>query len=446
MNAKPATVEEPIAAIATAPGAAGISIIRLSGAGSLAIGDQLVEARFKPSARSAGTFYHAVLYHPQTRERLDDALLLVFRAPHSYTGEEALELQCHGGRLPARRVLAAAVAAGARLARPGEFTERAFLNGRLDLTQAEAISAFISAETERQAVVARSQLDGALGTRINGLYEQAVHLSAEVEHALDFEEGELPESFPARVKHDILALAKLVHALVASWRQNGHLLGDGARVVISGAPNVGKSSLLNALLGRNRAIVNARPGTTRDAIEEGYVLNGIPIRLVDTAGLRETADEIERDGIERTKQLMAEADLNLMLVDLTSLLPAAPLPEVPPRTLLVLTKLDLAPGARADALCVSSKTGEGLNELGEAILKFLGETAEAGGASEIVSARQAAELQAAAEHLEAACALRDWVLLANELRAAAECLGRIIGRVYTRDLLDSIFSHFCVGK
>lgn len=438
----------PIAAIATAPGAAGISIIRVSGSGSLALGDRLVDGASKPSCRPAGTFFHTFLRDPRTGDRLDDVLLLVFRAPHSYTGEETLEIQCHGGRIPARKILGAVLAAGARPARPGEFTQRAFLNGRLDLTQAEALCSFIQAETEKQSAVARAQLDGSLGTRVNSLYAEAVRLSAEVEHALDFEEGELPETFAPAVAGSIDALAASVTALAETWGRGGRLLREGALVVISGAPNAGKSSLMNALLGRDRAIVNSRPGTTRDAIEEGYSLSGIPIRLVDTAGLRETQDEIERDGIARTRKLMAEADLNLALLDATALGPASSLPTVPPRTLLVLTKADLAARLPAGALAISSKTGYGLPELGRAILKALGRAETEAGSDEIVSARQAAELRVALENLHAARPLcsADWVLAANRLRAAAEALGRITGRVYTADLLDTVFSRFCVGK
>lgn len=452
--------DSPIAALATAPGPAGVCVVRVSGAGALALGDRLAPlARLKPSQREGGSFFHARIVHPLTGETLDDAVFLVYRAPHSYTGEETLELQGHGGAVPARRLLEAALAAGARLAEPGEFTRRAFLNGRLDLTQAEAVCDFIQSKTERSAHVARAQLDGALGQRIGALYERMTGLCAEVEHLLDFDEGELPDTFAQQAAARLAELTCEVDRLVLTWNE-GHLLRDGALVVLSGRPNAGKSSLLNALLGRNRAIVHAVPGTTRDAIEEAYALNGVPLRLVDTAGLRETNDAVEVEGIGRARALMRQADLNVHLVDQSE--PWVPLAESElavlsaGRTLLVLTKCDL-PSAGELALPgglthvrLSAKTGEGIAALRAAVSAKLGLDHESPG-QPVVSVRHVTELRLAAgqarlasEALAAGAA--HLVIAANHLREAAEALGRIVGRVYSDDLLDAIFSRFCVGK
>ena len=455
-----AHVSAPIAALATAAGAAGVCVVRISGPGALEIGDRLVpEAARKPSRRGAGTFFHAVVLHPQTRERIDDAVLLVYRAPHSFTGEDTLEIQGHGGSVPARRLLEAALAAGARMAEPGEFTRRAFLNGRLDLTQAEAICDFIQAKTDRAAHVARAQLDGALGQQVGLLYEQMLSVCAEVEHLLDFDEGELPDLFTERTSARVAEAVQKLERLAATW-SSGHLLRDGALVVISGRPNAGKSSLLNALLGRNRAIVHEVPGTTRDVIEEGYALNGVPLRLVDTAGLRETADAVEREGIGRARDFMRQADLNVHLID-SSVPASADLAEelraLPARrTLIGITKCDL-PAAGAVRLPpelprvrLSVKTGAGMAELKTAMAQALGVDEEAYGPP-VVSLRHVTELREAAGQGQSAIAAlaagaERLVIAAGHLRAAAEAVGRIVGRVYSDDLLDAIFGRFCVGK
>jgi len=347
-------------------------------------------------------------------------------------------------------LLDAVLAAGARLAEAGEFSKRAFLNGRMDLTQAEAICDFIQAKTERIAHVARAQLDGALGSHINRLYDAMTAHCADIEHQLDFDEGELPDSFVRNTTTAIHETHTQIQRMIASWNTSGHLLREGALVVISGKPNVGKSSLLNAMLGRNRAIVHDAPGTTRDAIEEGYALEGIPLRLVDTAGLRDTADAVEQEGISRAHRLIQQADINLYLIDSTT-------PDMPPhtldpsRTIVVFTKKDLAARPDADgSVAVSSKTGEGLDALGKRILRKLGVDAEQD-ITAIVNARHADELRLAHDATShALTALTttpcDLVIAANHLREAAEALGRITGRCYADDLLDAIFSRFCVGK
>lgn len=457
-----ASLESPIAAIATAPGPAGVCVVRLSGSGSLRVGDRLVpDASKKPSQRETGSFFHARIVHPVTGEAVDDAVLLIYRAPHSYTGEETLEIQGHGGSIPARTILEAALVAGARLAEPGEFTKRAFLNGRLDLTQAEAVCDFIQAKTDRAAQVARAQLDGALGQRISVLYEQVTGLCAEVEHLLDFDEGELPGSFFENVGSGLLSVSMDLEKLVLSWN-NGHLLRDGALVVISGCPNAGKSSLLNALLGRNRAIVNEEPGTTRDVIEESVALGGISVRLVDTAGLRETENVVEREGIERARTAMSQADLNLYLIDQSATLnpeDARAIRTFPvATTVLVLTKRDCSPGGvppvvpeGLTTVGISVVTEEGLGTLRTIIIEKLGLASYESSGQPVVSLRHVTELRRSLQKVRQACEIlskgsEHLVIAANLLREAAEALGRITGRSYSDDLLDTIFGRFCVGK
>jgi len=467
------TSTDTIAALATAPGAAGVCVVRVSGPGALALGDRLTpSARPAPSRRPAGTFFHAVIAHPLTGERLDDALVLVFRAPRSFTGEDTIEIQGHGGLLPPRRLLEAALAAGARLAEPGEFTRRAFLNGRLDLTQAEALCDFIGAKTERAAQVARAQLDGALGREVGRRYEELTGMCAAIEHLLDFDENEPPPGAAEAYAAALTPLADALRDLAGSW-ERGHLLRDGALVVICGRPNAGKSSLLNALLGRDRAIVHDAPGTTRDVIEEGYALCGVPLRLVDTAGLRSAADAVEREGVRRAQALIRQADLILYLVDRSAASDLSDLSDSetcnphlfpPERTLLCLTKCDLPPApqpahcplplptapANSSTFLLSTVTGEGLSELKQAIIRSLGLEREPCG-QQVVSLRQAEELrEAARQSLAARDALEagpeGFVLAAGHARHAAEALGRILGRVYSDDLLDAIFRRFCVGK
>lgn len=466
-------MNDTIAAIATAPGPAGVCVVRISGPEALQVADRLTPfTSHKPSRRAAGNFFYADIIHPLTNEKIDDALVLIFHGPRSFTGEEVVEIQGHGGTLPSRRLLAAVLAAGARLAESGEFSKRAFLNGRIDLTQAEAICDFIQSKSERMAHVARAQLDGQLGSRMTALYETMLAHCAETEHQLDFDEGELSETFLHEITHAVEQTMSELSALIRSWETHGHVLRDGALVVLSGKPNAGKSSLLNALLGRNRAIVHHVPGTTRDVIEESLLVEGIPIRLADTAGLRMSTDDVEQEGIARSRALIQQADVNLHLLDATTVTEQE-IAELPhdARSLFVLTKSDLLapcgtspasgtgipaekidftgkPSGVEEPIRVSAKTGLGLKRLTEAILQKLG-VVNASEGLEIINQRHVQEIRsafAAAEQAHAYLIKKDLVIAANELRVAAEALGRIVGRVYTDDLLDAIFSSFCVGK
>ena len=300
-----------IAAIATAPGRGGVAVVRVSGSEAFGVAERLTgrngEADSRPLVRIGGIRFPSsgqVTASPL----IDESIILSFKSPHSYTGEDVVEFQCHGGTVTPRRVLEACLAAGARLARRGEFTERAFLNGRLDYAQAESVLDLIDAKTVRAADAALEGLAGRRGREARALYEQALDLSTRIEHSLDVDEGELPDDFLPSVKSSVSRLkSSLAHAIRRS--AEGRLLKSGALVVLAGPPNAGKSSLLNALLDENRAIVSDVPGTTRDSIEAWIDLDGWPIRLVDTAGLRESKDEVEVEGVKRTEELLSKADV-----------------------------------------------------------------------------------------------------------------------------------------
>ncbi len=447
-----------IAALATAPGLAGVAVIRVSGPEALEVADRLLKKR-KASTQAAGTFFLAALHHPKTAELVDRAMVLVFHAPHSYTGETTVEFQCHGGSQSPARVLAAVLAAGARLARSGEFTERAFLNGRMDLTQAEGVLDLLNARTERAAVAAQEQLAGRLRTAFDNVYAELLETSAVLEHHLDFNEDELPperlaataKSLAARIDQTAAEIAQLLATF-----EEGHLLRDGATVVIAGPPNAGKSSLLNALLGRERAIVTPVAGTTRDTLEESFNLRGIPVRLVDTAGLRETTCPVEALGIGRTRRALQTAEAILYVLDVSAEADLAALRELPPeRTLVLWNKVDLVdtpqpPSTEARPFFISALKPDTLKPVLEALHGVLLKSApEAAGAC--ISARHRQVLVAALEHCHAALPwLEDpamgWVIAASGLRQAAEEVATLTGRRYSEDLLERIFSRFCVGK
>ena len=448
---------ETIAAIATAPGPAGVAVVRVSGPEAFAVAGRLTRGRFAPPSGALPQARVCALFGA-AGEKIDGAVVLAFRAPHSYTGEDVVEFQCHGGAVTPRRVLESCFAAGARLARRGEFTERAFLNGKLDYGQAESVLDLIQAKTARAADAA---LDGLAGRRARAqrdLYDLALAASAELEHALDVDEGELPDRFFASVRTSLAALDAALGAALARIRE-GRILRDGARVVLAGPPNAGKSSLMNALLEENRVLVSDVPGTTRDAVEAWLDLDGWPIRLIDTAGLRETGDVIEAAGVARAEKLIAEADVVVVLgkgkgkgkrVKGKSaedhLLPF-PFSAHRPTLIPIHAKCDLG---RGEGLNVSAKTGEGLGELKRVIVSAL-EARAASGVPEAASSsddRALSVLCAARAHLAPLLqnAPLDLVLAGNAVRAVAEELGSLVGATYAADLLDSLFSRFCVGK
>ena len=449
--------KDTIAAISTAPGPAGIAILRLSGPASLAMADAIVRCNgAPPSQREGGTFLHGRIVHGE--EEIDEAVVLIFRAPHSYTREDVVEIQGHGGQAAAQRILQAVLAAGARPADPGEFTRRAFLNGRIDLVQAEAVADLIRARSDRAAAAAVEQLEGRLSTQINTLYDHLMAAVADLEASLDFEEGELPPSVLAQTDARLAAAEEEIQLLLATWEE-GHLLRDGARVVIAGQPNVGKSTLMNRLLGRDRSIVTHLPGTTRDTIEESLILGGIPMRLIDTAGLRDTSCLVEQQGVTRASLSIDQADLVLYLLDSSQPVSAearTTLARLSPKsTLLVQSKVDLvqeiptSPDHRYEIVACSASSEAGVTTVREALCARLGKMDTPPHA--VISERHRTLL-----HLAQACMVEarqltreDEALLvpaADLLRSALDHLGSITGRTYTSELLDAIFSRFCIGK
>jgi tRNA modification GTPase len=382
-------------------------------------------------------------------EQIDEGIALYFPAPRSYTGEPVLELQGHGGPVVMHALLAAALDAGARLAEPGEYTRRAFLNGRIDLAQAEAVADLIDAASREAARCALRSLSGEFSAAIDALMAALTELRALTEALLDFPDEEID---PLQRGDAAARLARLRTALddVLAKSRQGSLLRTGIHVVLAGRPNVGKSSLLNRLAGEERAIVTAVPGTTRDALREPIQIEGVPLVLVDTAGLRASRDEIERLGIDRTRQEMARADLVLVVVDACS--PEAPEGELPADAtrIRVLNKIDLVPGTaagrRGEEVLVSAKTGAGLDALRAAILEAAGWHGR-GESVFLARERHLRALRAAQAHLAGAAGQQDqWEFFAEELRLAQEALGEIGGRVSTDDLLGEIFARFCIGK
>ncbi len=440
-----------IAAVATAPGAGGIGIVRLSGADASAIARTLAAIDLQP--RHA----HYVAMRDARGELIDRGLALWFPAPHSFTGEDVVELQIHGAPVVLARLLARCIELGARHARAGEFSERAFLNGKIDLAQAEAIADLIAAQSDAQARAALRSLQGEFSARVNALLKSLIDARLHVEAAIDFPEEEIDFLADGQILARLDAIASSLDALLRD-AERGQRLRDGLHAVIIGAPNAGKSSLLNALTGSDRAIVTDIAGTTRDLLREAVNIDGIEITLVDTAGLRESPDVIESEGIRRARNELAQADLAILVVAPDDEARIDTLRAEVPRgaaVLVVHNKSDLADRSaieRVDAndhVHVSAKSGVGLDGLRAAIRQHagLGEGAEG---SFSARARHVAALQRVRESLANARHRlvhdRAGELVAEELRLAQHALSEITGEFSSDNLLGVIFSSFCIGK
>ncbi|HEV7575381.1 MAG TPA: tRNA uridine-5-carboxymethylaminomethyl(34) synthesis GTPase MnmE [Caldimonas sp.] len=463
--------EDPIVAVATASGRGAVGIVRVSGAALAPLVAALCGRALTPRQATYLPFRDG---HGAA---IDQGLAIFFAAPHSYTGEDVLELQAHGGPVVLQLLLARCLEAAAeldpatgharlahlRIARPGEFTERAFLNDKLDLAQAEAVADLIDASTEAAARSAARSLDGAFSSEIDALAEMLIELRLLVEATLDFPEEEIDFLVASDAQGRLVRATAGVDAVLARARQ-GALLRDGIRVVLAGQPNVGKSSLLNALAGAELAIVTATPGTTRDKVAQTIQIEGVPVHVVDTAGLRDAVDEVERIGVARTWAEIAAADAIVFLHDLTRLgepdyetgdaAIAARLPDglrADGRLLHVFNKLDLQRSASVDdGLVVSAVSGEGLDALRARLLALAGWQAAPEGLF-IARARHVDALQRSRRHLDraAAHAARGNAaleLFAEELRLAHDALGEITGAFTSEDLLGAIFGRFCIGK
>ena len=461
-------IDDTIAAIATAPGAAGLAVVRVSGPAALAVADDVFRGTAPLAAAVGHTLHHgwAVDSH-RTGEpvRLDEVVAAVFRAPRSYTGEDTVELSCHGGGVPARRVLAALQVAGARLAGPGEFTLRAFLRGRLDLAQAEAVADLVHAETESAGDLALAQLAGALSQRLEALEERITDAAAEVEARVDFAEDVGGIETPQHVRAAIAEVSLELDALLAGapWAR---AVREGVRVPLVGLPNAGKSSLFNALLGEDRAIVTAEPGTTRDRVSERLAIFGVPVTLSDTAGVRTATSPVEALGVARALAALDGAAVVLWVVDGAQ--PRAAEGDTLAaslagrRVLVALTKSDLPaattpeqvlaalPGTELRVVRVSAVTGAGLPALREALAALLGADRAGGLAGAVANPRHADALTRARDALGRASAVAEagspGEIVALELRESLAALGEVTGRNASEELLERIFARFCIGK
>lgn len=449
-----------IAALATPPGEGALAVIRVSGREALAVADRCFRPAGKRGVRPGVAASHTVHYGHLLRDGrvVDEVMLAVFRAPRTFTREDTVEITGHGGLLVARLALGAVLAAGARAAQPGEFTRRAFLNGRLDLAQAEAVAELIHARTTAAAALAAEQLAGTLSRRVGAVRDGLMRVLAHVEAHIDFPDEDIApdgrEALLDRLRSGLAALDGLL-----AGAHEGRLLRQGVRAAIVGRPNAGKSSLLNLLLGRDRAIVSPVAGTTRDTIEETANVRGIPVTFVDTAGLRDTADAIEGEGVRRSRRAADQAELILHVLDASE--PRHPaddalLAEWSGRArVLVLNKADLPqrlelPDGLAP-VAVSCTTGAGFEELQRAITAAVGAGRASGEAAEVlVNARHEDALRrardAAAGATEALAAGAGLELVAADLRVATRAVGEVVGQTATDDLLDLIFSQFCLGK
>ena len=429
-----------IAAVATPPGAGGIGIVRMSGGDVSVVAQKILLSGKLPPPRIA------------MREKfvaadgaiLDDGICLYFRAPHSFTGQDVLELQGHGGGASLRGILARCFELGARAAEPGEFTMRAYCCGKIDLAQAEAVADLIHAETDSAARAAANSLDGAFSRRAQAIGNKMIQLRAEMEAALDFADEET--GAPSDFSESIRALTNDVKKFLSECKQ-GAKLAEGIAIAIVGAPNAGKSSLLNALCGEDAAIVSAAAGTTRDVVARDIAFGGIPARISDTAGLRDNADEIEKEGIARAVRAMQNADIVLRVRDGEN----APAIKTSAKVLDIRNKIDLhsiAPGARDGVVYISAKTGAGLDDLRAAVAKFASNDCNAGGVSSFTA--RARHVAAIADSLrcfdEAQKCGTQAEIAAAWLSSAHDHIASLTGGVDDEKILGEIFSRFCIGK
>lgn len=455
--------QDTIAAIATPPGEGGVAIVRISGPDAEAITKKIFTRSHGENGRlKSHCLYHGRIVDPHTERVVDEVLLTVMRKPHSYTGENVVEIHGHGGAFLARQVLGLVLAQGARQAGPGEFTKRAFLNGRLDLAQAEAVLDLIRARTDKSAELALQQVSGELSSWVETLREELLDILVQVEAAIDFPEEEIE----LLQRHELIRrterLRTKINEIIASYNW-GRMFREGARVCICGRPNVGKSSLLNALLGAERVIVTPLPGTTRDVIEESINLDGLPAVLWDTAGIHDTSDRIERIGVQLSRAHLEKADAVILVVD--GSVPLTPddralLGSIRGKKILVaINKNDLPKAITVDELSrdcstghlvyVSAKTGDGVKELKHCLRELVIDGDEEP-AIVITNLRHKSALVRGAEGLgEALTALaqnRAPEFIAVDLHQASEALEEIIGRVESENILERIFNKFCIGK
>lgn len=449
-----------IVALATPPGSSGIGIVRMSGPASTAIANKI----FRPvkekeiTALSSHTLHRGFIH--DNGEDIDEVLLSVMRAPYSFTREDVVEINCHGGSLPLQKTLKLCIQEGGHLAEPGEFTKRAFLNGRIDLTQAEAVIDVINARSEAALKAATAQLEGAVSQQINTWRNQLLDLLAQVEAELDFPDEDIETENINAILNRVQEIESKLSQLIASFDE-GRLLREGITVVLAGRPNVGKSSLLNCLLKRERAIVTAIPGTTRDTIEEPHQLAGFPLRLIDTAGITHSTDEVEREGIRRSQKSLQQADLILLVLDGSQNLQQDDQQLIqivdPVKTIVIINKQDLSQNIKPDTInaClpkvrvvnISAKQSRGIDKLEEQIVTLLHHGRDVNQQELLLTnLRHYDALTRAQSNLTQARQNSLPELIATDIKEALDNLGEIIGVNTTEDLLERIFNNFCIGK
>ena len=455
--------QDTIAAIATPPGEGGVAIVRVSGIDAERIAQRVFSrSREKNGKLRSHMLYRGCIRDPQTKSVVDEVLLTIMRQPRSYTGEDVVEVHCHGGAFVSRQILGLILAQGARQAEAGEFTKRAFLNGKLDLAQAEAVLDLIRARTAKGAELALNQASGSLSKHVGELREELLDILVQVEAAIDFPDEDIELLQRPKLVKKLFALADKISAISATYEW-GRLFREGARVCICGRPNVGKSSLLNALLGEQRVIVTPIPGTTRDVIEESMNLNGLPVVIWDTAGIRQAADQVEQLGVELSHQYMKKADAVIVVLDGSQQLDPEDLSVLcsvgDKKRLVVINKNDLPMAVSADQvkyqdgeaelILVSAKTGDGIDPLksalGNLLINHQPEPEIA-----VTNVRHRSELIRSAESLaQGAKALGSGLppeIAAVNLNEAREALEDIIGLVNNDEILERIFINFCIGK
>jgi tRNA modification GTPase len=452
--------DDTIAAISTSIGHGGIGIVRISGNDAIRIADKLFLSLKKKKLKHTPS--HRIIYgrivEPGSREVIDEVLLSVMKAPGTYTREDIIEINCHGGAVAVRRVLELVLKYGARLAGPGEFTQRAFLNGRIDLAQAEAVLDVISALTDESQKTAIRQLSGNLSSKLEGIREKLIDLTALVEAFIDFPEDDIEPLSVKEMKKKARGIQRALHNLIDSSKY-GLILRDGLKTAIIGRPNVGKSSLLNALLQHDRAIVTELPGTTRDVIEEYLNIEGLPLKIMDTAGIRSVQDIAEKEGVKRSLMTMEDADLVLVILDGNSALHKTDLELLEKskskNTILVINKTDLPQKIRLDnppgeVIRISAKNGSGLDSLKKKIFKKATGGEVHHGTDIVTNVRHLQAIESASSSMTSFLVQlkKDTSpeFLSLELRDTLDSIGAIIGITTPDDILNRIFSSFCIGK
>ena len=457
-------LDDDIAAISTPIGSGGIGIVRISGSGSVGIADKIfvsADGR-KLGDKKSHTITYGHIVNPKTGETLDEVLVMLMLSPRTYTKENIVEINCHGGLLVTKKVLELVLNNGARLAEPGEFTKRAFLNGRIDLSQAEAVMDIIDSKTELSRKTAMNQLEGSIKQKVHGLREEILDMIAAIEAAIDYPEHDVEEETYSQMHKRITLLKSEIKKLIES-ADMGRIIREGVEAVILGKPNVGKSSLLNLLLMEERAIVTDIPGTTRDTVEEYMNLGGIPVKIVDTAGIRETGDKVEKIGVEKSRKCAEAADIIFMMLDASCPLSDEEILDfIKGRKAVILAnKTDIDINIDVDALCkytdaeniiyISVKEGSGIEKLTERFKDmFLGGDVAAKESVLISNARHKNMLEKSMEALDRAIATIESGMpedfISMDLQDALTALGEITGDSVDDEIIDRIFTRFCLGK